>query len=157
MWKRIGENKFEEAWKLACRSRNIQGQIGVLVSIVQSAQNAGKMELVRPLLDEAWALANVPVEQAYQFKAQLQIAGASLRINPTRSFEILEASLNQFNELFAATAAIESFESRGNFRKKEMILQESSRMIHYLEFYLQQLPALSALDPERVQSLIERF
>src|SRR5262245_42914047 len=157
LWKKLGENKFDEVRKLMPKFRSAQEQVGTLVSIAQSLQGAGKKEMAQELLNEAWELVGGPIESSTQFFSQLQIAGGYIYLNPARSFEIIEASLEQFNELFAAAATLESFEPQGTFRSKEMVLRNGGRMNPYLQSYSQHLLVLSTTDPDRAASLISRF
>jgi hypothetical protein len=157
LWKQISENKFDEARQLMAHLRTKWDRINLLTQMASSALNAGKKEMAAQFLDEAWAMVDGPVESSQQFHAQLQIAGIYLKLKPARSFEILEGSLDQFNELFAATAFIENFEPHGSFREKEMILRAGGRASSYLQQYAQHLSALAPHDPDRVRQFIGRF
>jgi hypothetical protein len=158
VWRKIGENKFDEARKLAPKFRNVLEQVNFLVSMAQNAQNQGKKEIAVELLEEAWALVDGPAESNLQLSAQLQLAGVYVTINPTRSFEILESSIEQINELSAAAAVIESFQEQGAFRKKELLLISGGGMSgQYVHPYTQALATLMPSDPEHVQTIIGRF
>ncbi|MGH9837793.1 MAG: hypothetical protein ACREEM_03315 [Blastocatellia bacterium] len=157
LWRKISEQKFDEARQLMAKGRNSQERVNALVSMAQSAQNAGKKEMALDFLDEAWGLVDGPIESSQQLNAHLQLAGAYIRINSTRSFEIIEGSLEKFNELFGAVALLESFESHGSFRNKEMLLRGGGRGTNYLHQYTQPLVTLAVADPDRVQSVISRF
>jgi hypothetical protein len=112
-------------------------------------------------LAEAWALVDGPLESSQQMNHQFQLAGAYIRIDSARGFEIIESSIEKFNELFAATVTLESFEHHGTFRDKEMILHRGGggggRGINYLQQYGQHLATLALADPDRVQTVIARF
>jgi hypothetical protein len=165
MWRKVGENKFDEARQLAARGQTDAERAGTLASMASSALNADALnadkaknrEAALKLLDEAWALVEGPAESSQQFFSQLQIAGVYAPINPARGFEIIEATLDPFNELFAAAALLENFESHGGFRNKEMILLNGGRAFNYFRQYSQPLAALAAADLDRVRSLIGRF
>lgn len=157
-WKKAGENNIDEARKLAPKFRNLNEQINFLVSLAQNALGQGKKESAVEVLEEAWGLVSGPAETNLQLSAQLQLAGAYAPINPTRSFEILESSIEQVNELTAASAVVESFQEQGAFRKKEMILAGGGGMsAQYTHQYIQSLAGLLPDDPDHVRTLIGRF
>lgn len=111
------------------------------------------------MLAEAWSLIEGPAESSRQLSAQLQIAGSYVRLNPSRSFDIIETTVDRFNELFAAAALLESFDQQGSFRENEMVMTSDGggRTYQYLWHYTQHLGELSRIDLERVQTVIGRF
>ncbi|HMV83215.1 MAG TPA: hypothetical protein PKA34_08785 [Blastocatellia bacterium] len=159
MWQRINEGKFDEARQLAAALRSPIERANLLMQMASIALNTDKKEDANQLLAEAWNLVEGPAESNPQLNTQLQIAGGYVRLNPSRSFEILEATIDRFNELFAAGALLENFDQQGSFRNNEMLMtgSGSGRAYQYLWHYVQHLGELSRTDLERVQTLIGRF
>ena len=119
-----------------------------------AAQNSNRKDVALKMLDDAWALIGVPLESRQQFNAQLNIAGAYLPLDSKRSFEIIEGTSDKYNEVFAASALLGSFEWQGTFREKELIL--SSGDSSFAQQYALPLSALAAIDLERVQGFLRR-
>jgi hypothetical protein len=159
MWQSINTGKFDEARRSMATLRNVQERVNMLMQMAAVASNAGRKEESAQFLNEAWGLVEGPAESNQQLNAQLQLAGAFIASNPSRSFDIIEATLDRFNELFAASAFLESFDQQGSFRDKEMVLNNGGggRASQYIWQYVQHLGELSRTDLERVQALIGRF
>ncbi|MEP7336118.1 MAG: hypothetical protein ABI977_00005, partial [Acidobacteriota bacterium] len=157
LWQSINEGKFDEAHSQLALLRTIQERVNALTQMASAAMNAGKKEIAMQLLNEAWALVDGAAESNQQFNAQLQIAVAYLKFDPSRSFEIIGATIDQFNELFAASAVLENFDQNGTFREKEMILRNGGRASQYFNQYGQALGELAQTDVPRVQAVIAQF
>jgi hypothetical protein len=158
VWKAIGEGKFDEARGMLPGLRGLQERVNALTQMASAALNAEKKELAAQLLDEAWGMVDGPAESSQQFNAQLQIAIANVKLRPARSFEIIAATVEQYNELFAASATIESFDQHGTFREKEMILRNGGgRASSYLYQYGQSLAELARTDLAHVQAVVNQF
>jgi hypothetical protein len=153
----ISEGRFDEARGLLALLRNAQERVNALMQMASAALNAGKKEVAAQFLNEAWALVDGAAESNQQFNAQLQIAVAYLKLNPARSFEIIGATVDQFNELFAASAMLENFDQNGTFREKEMILRNGGRSSQYFYQYGQALGELAQKDMPHVQAVIAQF
>lgn len=157
LWRAISENRYAEARQMLARLPGVQERVSLLMQLSASAQSSGKKELASDLLDEAWAIVSGPAESGQQMNAQLQLAFAYLKLSPARSLEIIEATIDQYNELVSAIALIENFEQQGTFREKEMILNNGGRLSGYLYQYTQSLSELARTDFDRVHSLLSRF
>ncbi len=158
LWRKINEQKFDEARQLMAGRRDVHDRVNTLVSMAQTAHGGGKKEMALDFLAEAWALMDGPPESGQQLNNQLQLAGAYIPIDSARGFEIIESSIERFNEVFAATATIESFERQGTFRNKEMVLRHGGgRGMNYLNQYAQHLATLAVADLDRVPAVIARF
>jgi ribosomal protein S20 len=151
---RISAGKFEEAQRLLISLKTSFERVSVLIQMAAAAQNSGKKELARKFLDDAWAVVGGPLESSQQFQTQLSLAGSYVQIDADRSFEILEGTIDKYNELFAASALLGSFEWHGTFREREMILISGDSS--YAPIYSSTLGSLAAVDLERVQLFLRR-
>ncbi len=157
MWQRINEGKYDEARQFMAGMRYDWERVNALMQMAMNAQNGGKKEIAAALLEEALALIGSEIESSQMFSSQLQIAGAFSPLNPARSFDVLESTLDQFNELLTAAAVTESFQQQGSFRQKEMVLNTGGVASQYLPQYGQHLAGLARTDLARVQTDINRF
>ncbi len=157
LWQRINEGKYDEARQFMSGMRYDWERVNALMQMAMNAQNGDKKEIAAALLEEALTLIGSEIESGQMFSNQLQIAGAFLSVNPARSFDVLESTLDQFNELMAAAAVVESFQQQGSFRQKEMVLNTGGMASQYLPQYGQHLAGLARTDLARVQADISRF
>ncbi|MGH9799981.1 MAG: hypothetical protein ACRD82_06420, partial [Blastocatellia bacterium] len=157
MWQRISEGKYDEAGQLMAGMRFDWERVNALIQIAMNAQNGGKKELAARFLEEAVALVGGQMESSQMFSNQMQLAGAFISVDPARSFDVIESTLDQFNELLAAAALVESFQQQGSFRQKEMVLNMGGMASQYLPQYGQHLASLARTDLSRVQAIINRF
>ena len=121
MYRRKNEGQIDAALELVHSIKLTPERINILVEIAAKAGNAGRHDLALKLLDDAWKLVGGPLESSTQFHLQMQVSKAWIPIAPARSFEIIESTIDKFNELFAAAAIMWSFEPGGNFREREMV------------------------------------
>ncbi|MDX2042272.1 MAG: hypothetical protein SF097_13540 [Acidobacteriota bacterium] len=157
MWQHINEGQYDEARQLMAGMRHDWERVNALMQMATSALNGEKKEIAAALLEEALAMIGTEVETSQMFSSQLQIAGAFSLLNPARSFDVLESTLDQFNELLTAAAVTESFQQQGSFRQKEMVLNTGGVASQYLPQYGQHLAGLARTDLARVQTDINRF
>jgi len=137
------------------------------ITVAMWALADGQKKIASQLLDDAWARVDGRVETNLQLNAQLSLAEAYLRLNPARSFEIIESTLDRYNDKFAGVGGPESGES---FRENEMILLDQiigrrdtpnacsfADTCPHLSRYSNCLAKLAQTDFDRVNSLISRF
>jgi hypothetical protein len=150
----INAGKFEDAQRLLGSLRTKFERVNMLIQMASAAQSSNRKEIAVKILDDAWTLIGGPPESSQQFSAQLNIAGAYLPLDTKRSFEIIEGTIDKYNEVFAASALLGSFEWQGTFREKEMILASGDSSL--AQQYAPPLATLAAVDLERVQSFLQR-
>jgi len=153
--KSISEGRFDEARRLLTRFSK-EERVNAITQMANMAQSGNK-ELAAQLLEEAWTLVAGAVESRRQLNSQFQVAQAFVSVKPERSFEIIEATIDKYNELFGATCLVEGFEERGSFREQEMILYNGNSATSYLYQYSACLAELARVDLERVRSVVARF
>lgn len=154
--RKSNEGKFEEALQILSTKSKVE-RVNAIIQIATKAGNGGHHELAARILDEAWAMVEGPLRSREQFEFRVQISNAYLPFAPTRSFEILEATIDLQNELFAATSVLRTFEANGTFREREMVLYTGGAMPFNVTLLARQLAGLTTVDPERVHKIIARF
>ncbi|MFY9570840.1 MAG: hypothetical protein WAV20_05535, partial [Blastocatellia bacterium] len=120
-------NRMEEIRQTLNRAKSDDERLSLLL------QFAGNLEQENPkfalqLLDEARGLATRRATNYAQLEAQVKVAHAFIRLDPSRSFETLEPGINQLNELLSAAAMLSGFEVN-LFKEGELPLKGGSSII----------------------------
>lgn len=157
LWYAVGQSDVEGARQLIARLKSPEERVSVLLNLAGNVANAGKRPLARQLLDEAWnTLGGARARNHSQFSAQLQIAQAYATHEPGRAFEIVEASIEQLNELLAAAATLNGFGQEA-FQDDELKLQNGYPWSQFVEQCAQELSTLSRADYERARRAADKF
>lgn len=147
--------RFDELRQSVARLATDNEKINLLVQLANDAQkNNPKMAI--QLLEEARQITNRRATSYDQFEQQFRVARAFAGIDPARSFEVLDPSINQLNELLAAAAVLNGFEINV-FRDGEMTMQGGNGLTSMVQRVGQELAILAATDFERAETLAGRF
>lgn len=147
--------RFDELRQTVARLQTDNEKINLLVQLANDAQkNNPKMAL--QLLEEARQMTNRRATSYEQFEQQFRVARAFAGIDPARSFEVLDPSISQLNELLAAAAVLNGFEMNV-FRDGEMTMQGGSGLTSMVQRIGQELAVLAHRDFERAETLAGRF
>jgi hypothetical protein len=152
---KIETGRIEEVRQTVAGLSNDNQKIDLLLQLATAAQKKNP-KLARPLLDEAQRLVSRPATNYQQMDAQLRVARGFATLDPTRSFQVLEPGILQLNELLAAAAVLNGFETNV-FKDGELPLQASSGLGNMVNRYSQELAQLAKTDFERAQTLVNRF
>lgn len=87
---------------------------------------------------------------------QVRVSELFAKLDPKKSFDVLEPGIAQLNELLAAAQILNGFEVEV-FREGELPLQGGSQLGRVVGRYGQQLAALAKLDFERARATADRF
>jgi hypothetical protein len=157
LWRATSEGRFDEARRSIARLRTSEERFNALIQMAHSAASRKDQKLALQFLDEASLMTDGQPESYRRFIGRLQIALICAQFNPSRSFELIESTIDQYNELSAASALLESVEQHGAFREGEMILRNENRMSGYLRQYTGPLAQLAQYDADRVTTVISRI
>jgi hypothetical protein len=126
--------------------------------IVQMAGDAEKVnpKLAAQLLEDAKQMTSRRATSYNHFSQQLRVARAFARIDPARSFEVLDPGISQLNELLAAAVVLNGFEIN-MFRDGEMMMQGEGGLGSMINRFGQELAVLARSDFERSETLAGRF
>jgi hypothetical protein len=130
-------------------------RVNFMLHIARTLSDKGQPEAARRLIDQAANETSGRAKDTNQFSAQLQVAQAYVPLAPANAFEIVEARLDQLNELIAAAAVLDGF-GQEQFEEDELRLQSSSW--HWLlEQCGSALAALARTDFERARAAADRL
>ncbi|HKR12868.1 MAG TPA: hypothetical protein VJT15_12485 [Pyrinomonadaceae bacterium] len=147
--------RFEELRQSVARLQTDGEKINLLVQLANDAQkNNPKMAI--QLLEEARQITNRRATNYDQFEQQFRVARAFASVDPARSFEVLDPSISQLNELLAAAAVLNGFEINV-FRDGELTIQGGSGLTSMVQRVGQELAVLARNDFERAETLSGRF
>lgn len=147
--------RFEELRQSVARLQTDGEKINLLVQLANDAQkNNPKMAI--QLLEEARQITNRRATSYDQFEQQFRVARAFAGVDPARSFEVLDPSISQLNELLAAAAVLNGFEINV-FRDGELTIQGGSGLTSMVQRVGQELAVLARNDFERAETLSGRF
>ncbi|HWP41901.1 MAG TPA: hypothetical protein VNO14_01610 [Blastocatellia bacterium] len=157
IWKAQNEGKVEEARRIAASLNQKEEQATILARLALTASGNGDKKTALQLIDEARSLLGAAVESYSQMHSHLQIAIASISLDPGKSFEIIEHSIDRFNQNIAAARILEGFEIHQYFSEGELALWAEHQLTSTLNQYLDQLGALARSDFDRAKSAADRF
>lgn len=106
------KGKVEETRRLLASARSDEERVTILVHLAQALAAKGNKEgkdAALKLLDEARGIVGVRAKSMRQMYAQLQLAQAFARIEPSRTLQMLDAMVEQLNELLAAAILLGGF------------------------------------------------
>ncbi len=112
--------------------------------------------LALQFLTEAQRLTTRRATNYQQMDQHLRVAAALAELDPSRSFEVLDAGISQINELLAAAALLNGFEV-SIFRDGEMPLDDGSGLGSMVTRYGQVLATLAKKDFARAESSANKF
>jgi hypothetical protein len=108
----LREGKLEEARNSVSRLRWDEQRAQAWIDLAAKAEAGKDRKLQRELLDEAGGLLGDQMETHSQVEAQLELAAASLNLDPDRSFEILGSVLDRLDAVRNAEATSAKFNRR---------------------------------------------
>jgi hypothetical protein len=152
---KIETSRIEDVRQTIAGLSNDNQRIDLLIQLATAAQKKNA-KLARQLLDDAQRLVSRPATNYQQMDAQLRVARGFATLDSTRSFQVLEPGILQLNELLAAAAVLNGFETNV-FREGELPLQANSGLGNMVNRYAQELALLAKTDFERAQTLVNRF
>ncbi|HKS10723.1 MAG TPA: hypothetical protein VJS13_14325 [Pyrinomonadaceae bacterium] len=147
--------RIEEIRQTLARLPSDRDKINMLLELARDTQKTNQ-KLSTQLLEEARQMVNHRATNYEQFTQQFRVARAFAAVDPARSFEILDPSISQLNELIAAAAVLNGFEIN-MFRDGEMSLQGGSGLNSMVQQFGQELGTLADKDLESAETLAGRF
>lgn len=154
-WRVAQQGNIEQARELLSHVKSTDERVSMLINLSRLA-SSNKPEVARQLLEEAWNLVGGRSRNPQQFNEQLQIAQAYTSFAPTRAFEIIEADIDQLNELIAAAAILDGF-GQNSFENDELKVFSGYNWTGMLQQCGEELAALSHTDFDRARSDADRF
>ena len=156
LWESVEQGNVDQTLRLLEHVRTPAERLNVMLNMARLLRDKGQTQAARRVVDEAANLLDGRAQNAEQFNFQLQIAQAYVPLAPTRAFEIVEARIDQLNELIAASAVVDGF-GQDQFEQDELRLQSGNMMGSLVEQCSATLAALARTDFERVRAGADRF
>lgn len=154
MTKKAEGARLDEIRQSVARLQTDNEKIDFLVQLARDAQDNPKLAI--QLLEEASQLTNRRATRYDHFEQQLKVANGFVAVDPARSFEVLEAGINQLNELLSAASVLSGFEI-SMFRDGEMAIQGGNGLTNMVNRYGHALALLARSDFARSETLASRF
>jgi hypothetical protein len=130
-------------------------RVKYLVELAGATQKDNQ-KLALKFLDDAHALTAKRAADYKDFEDQIKVAHAYATVDPKRSFEMMDASIGQLNELLAAATILNGFEV-DIFKEGEMNSRSDSDLVGMVARYSLELGALSKVDFEGARSSADKF
>jgi hypothetical protein len=147
--------RIEDIRQTVARLNSDSDKLNMLLELARDTQKTNQ-KLATQLLEEARQMVNHRATSYEHFDQQFRVARAFAAVDPARSFEILDPSISQLNELIAAAAVLNGFEIN-MFRDGEMSLQGGSGLNSMVQRFGQELGTLADKDLESAETLAGRF
>jgi hypothetical protein len=157
LWRTINEGKVEEARRMIQAFPKKEERVSFLIQLATIASSRGDKKTAIDLVNEAQSLTGNPAESYPQMQAQLQIAQVCAKLDPGRSFDLIEQNIDRFNQLMAAASMLEGFDIQNYFKDSELVLGPGNQLSNMLIQYLEQLGAIARTDFNRAKTAAERF
>ncbi|HEU4389717.1 MAG TPA: hypothetical protein VFV34_18070 [Blastocatellia bacterium] len=148
--------KLSDAQQLLSAMKSDRERVNWLTQMAGTAGQKGDSKLALQFLQEARNLVSRRAENYQQLESQLQVAHAYAAFDIQASFEILESTIDQLNDLLNAAVLLNGFEVRV-FRDGELPIQASSGLSNMVIRCAQELSALAQVDFARTQNTADRF
>ena len=147
--------RIEDIRQTIARLNSDSDKLNMLLELARDTQKTNQ-KLANQLLEEARQMVNHRATNYEHFDQQFRVARAFAAVDPARSFEILDPSISQLNELISAAAVLNGFEIN-MFRDGEMSLQGGSGLSSMVQRFGQELGTLADKDLDSAETLAGRF
>jgi hypothetical protein len=156
LWQAVQQGNVEQTLHLLEGVSTTGERINLLLNLARTLHDKGQQQAARRVVDEAANLLDGRVQNAEQFSLQLQLAQSYVPLAPARAFEIVEARIDQLNELIAAAAVVDGF-GQNQFEQDELRMQNGSIFNSLIEQCSSTLAALARTDFARARAGVDRF
>ena len=153
----VREGKLETTRQMLAQVESPEERAVILSQLAVNAAKKGDRKVALQLIDEARSLVGNQPENATQFAAQVKIAGAAIFADTRQSFEILEGMIDQLNAVVAASAVLDGFENRQQFREGEMVLRGMGMITSLFQEWSNNLRLVAGTDFDRAKVATEHL
>ncbi|HEY0385055.1 MAG TPA: hypothetical protein VGC64_03555, partial [Pyrinomonadaceae bacterium] len=138
------QGRIEQVRKSLASMRTNEERAIALSQISMTLLAKGDKKLARQFLDEAQNMVNYRAKNIRQLGAQVMVAKAYVQLEPARSLAMLEAIVDQLNELLAAAVTL------GGFILDEEVMRDDEIL---LELFTDTLPMVSGFYTSELRAL----
>ena len=154
-WHAASAGKLNEARQTLARLRSDEERVGMLIQLAMMAAAKGDGRSALQILGEARTMVGNRAGNYPQLQSQLQVAHAYATLEPSQSFEILEALAGQLNELLAAAEVLNGFEQQ--YFKEGELMPQGSTLGNMVSQHIDELSRLALIDFDHSKSVAGRF
>ncbi len=134
-----------------------EGRAGLLVQAAAAVIGKGDKKVAIELLEEARSMFGAQAANSNELQTLIEIARTYAKVEPVRSFEVIEPVVDQFNTLIAAAAILDGFEYWRYFRDGELMAQATGVMLSLVFQCAKDGTELARADFDRAKSFADRF
>jgi hypothetical protein len=156
LWQAVQQGNVEQTLRLLEHVSTTGERMNFLLDLARTLHDKGQPQAARRVFDEAANLLDGRIQNAEQFSLQIQLAQGYVPLAPARAFEIVEARIDQLNELIAAAAVVDGF-GQDQFEQGELRMQNGSMLSSLIEQCSGTLAALARTDFARARAGVDRF
>jgi hypothetical protein len=159
LWDAMRREKLDEARRMLARVKSKDERAIALLQMAYLAATRKEKKLALELLEEARPLISLKPKSDDQLQAVLQMARVYALVEPARAFEMIDALIDQANDLLSAASVLSGFLlPSGVFKKGEMVLPPgySNVSMRFRQFG-KELGALALLNFERTKAAADKF
>jgi hypothetical protein len=159
IWNSVRKEKLDDVRQRLSRLKSKEQRANILSQMAFSAATKKESKLALELLEEARQYINLKPKNDAQLNALLQFIRADALVEPSKAFEMIEAEVDQANELMAAASVLNGFLlPAGIFKKGEFVLSPGySQVSMQFKQFGKELGALASLNFDRVKAAADRF
>jgi hypothetical protein len=150
--KSASEGRYDEAKRALSNLGSDEEKVSILVQLASGALSKKDEKTARGFLEEASAILGDRMQTNRQLSAQIAIAGGYREIDSNRSFEMMEAAIDRFNQVSAAAKEYYAFTSINDAEVSLM----SGPMMETLSSFTPELAQLAYKDFDRTTGIIKR-
>jgi hypothetical protein len=152
----ISETRIDDVRRLAGRLKNIEQRIQIMSRLAANLAAKGDKTGALSLLNEAKTAADSAPQGPGQMSAQLQLARSFAALDPDQTFGIVQPFIGRVNELTAAAAVIDGFDTR-YLSEGEWVATRYSNLGNVVNNLNLTLALLARLDFDRARSLADQI
>jgi hypothetical protein len=156
LWQAAEQGDVEQTLHLLEHVHTQGERLNIMLNLARQLHEKGQTQQARRVLDEAATQLDGRAKNAEQFSLQLQLAQAYAPLAPTRAFEIVEARIEQLNELLAASVIVDGF-GQEQFEQDELRMQSGATLSSLIEQCGNALAALARTDFARARAGADSF
>ena len=147
-----------EVRKLLATISNDDEKVQTLTELVTALATKGDKETAGKLIDEANQFLPARLKRKPNLDTTLQIAGAYALVQPERSFNLIENSIAQMNDLIAAGTMIDDFYDYGTLKNDEILYDTMERQGYtHTTNFVALVKNLAKADFDGMVNLSDRF
>ncbi len=154
----LKDGKAEQVRRLLPSLRTDDERANILSRLAIKLAGEGKKEQAKQILAEARDLIGGHAANTARLNTQLWIARSYLEIEPSKSYDMVETTIDRFNELTAAAATLDGFLHQGkSFKDGEVVLGQGGVASSLFQPYTTLLNSLARFNFERARAVVERI